>query len=107
VTSWLAGLLGALAVGLPATIGAVLTYRAAARAQERSADIENRKVDQAAFETAQGIYERAISEAQRELGRVREQLDQERRESARMRGRVAALERVLATNGLPFPTNID
>lgn len=105
--SWLVGAVGALIVGLPTTVAAVLTYRAATRAQERSAEVEDRKVDQAAFQTAQGIYERGIAEVNRQLGQCREELAVERQETRRLRGRVARLEQALRSNNIAVPNGIE
>jgi hypothetical protein len=107
VNSWLPGLLGSLVLGLPATAVAILTYRAASRAQQRSAEVEGRKVDQAAFETAQGIYERGLTEANRQLTRVREELAVEQHETARLRARVRVLERLITANGLSLPNSVE
>jgi len=105
--SWLATLLGGAVLGIPATVAAVLTYRAASKAQERSAEVEDRKVDSAAFQTAQGIYERGLQEANRQLAEVRAELAVERGETSRLRGRVAKLERALGAAGLDVPNGTE
>lgn len=107
MNSLLATLLGGAILGVPATIAAILTYRAASRAQERSAEVEDRKVDQAAFETAQEIYERGIREVNRQLVQCREDLAVERQETRRLRSRVARLEQALRAAGLTVPNGID
>lgn len=112
--SWLAGLLGSLILGLPAIVAAVLTYRAAARAQRRTAETEDRRVDAEAFASAKGFYMDGIDELKRQLGEVRDELADERKETQRLRGetrrlreRVAKLERALRAADLPIPNGTE
>jgi hypothetical protein len=103
---------GIAALGV-ATPG-VLAFRAASRANRVAAEekrlaaqLEDRKVDSAAFATAQGIYERGIAEVSRQLQRCQEDLAIERHETRRLRARVTRLEQTLRAAGLAVPNGIE
>ena len=111
--TWAQIFVAAIAAAGVATPG-VLAFRAASRAnrtaaeeKQRAAQLEGRKVDQAAFETAQGIYERGLQEANRQLDRVREELAIERHETRRLRARITKLEQALRVAGLEVPNGVE
>jgi hypothetical protein len=111
--TWAQILIAVIGAGGLATPG-VLAYRAAARANRTAAaekakadQLEDRKVDAAAFTTAQGIYERGIQEVNRQLVSCREELAVERQDARRLRARVARLEQALRAAGVTVPNGIE
>jgi TolA-binding protein len=59
-------LIGAIPLGV-----AYLAYRSATDANKRNAAMEDRKVDVAAFDRAQNIYERGLDQLEQQLERAR------------------------------------
>lgn len=83
-----------VAVGVIPLAVAYLAYRSATDANKRNAVMENRKVDVAAFERAQGIYERGLDELEKQLERARERI-------AELEAAVLALRGQLIHAGIP------
>ncbi len=100
--------LGLVAI-VPTLAAAWFTYRSSSRANdatEVAARAGERKVDAEVFEKTQGLYDRAIDAARREIDRlqdqqekavdrvesIRDQLEAERSTSAALRGQVTALQ---------------
>jgi chromosome segregation ATPase len=99
----------ALVAIVPTSLAAFLSWRSSVRANRATelATVANaRKVDAEVFEKTQGLYDRAVQTAQREIDRlqqqqekvvtqfeaVREQLFTERETSALLRGEVSVLQ---------------
>jgi type II secretory pathway component PulJ len=53
---------------------AYLAYRSSSEANRRNALLEYKKVDVAAFDRAQGIYEKGMSQLERQLDRAQAQI---------------------------------
>lgn len=53
---------------------AYLAYRSATDANKRNAAMEDRKVDQAAYDRAQTIYEKGMQQLERQLERAQRQI---------------------------------
>lgn len=111
--TWAQILVAAIVAG-GAAIPGILAFRAASRANKTAAaekvlaaQLEDRKVDAAAFETAQQIYERGIAEVNRQLVQCREELALERAETRRLRTRVFRLEQALRQAGVTVPNGAE
>lgn len=97
----------AVVSGLVAVVGAVLTYRASAQANK----ISDKKVDAEAYDRAQGLYEKTLAQAERQLDQAEKQIGQlretvnrlevqvrdERDVSDRLRVEVSKLRRIVDT----------
>ena len=73
---------------------AYLAYRSATDANRRNASMESRKVDQAAYDRAQGIYEKGLSQLERQLERAQGQI-------ASLEDAVVVLRNQLIAAGIP------
>ena len=62
-------IIGAIPLGV-----AYLAYRSATDANKRNAAMEDRKVDVAAFDRAQGIYERGMDQLEEQLNRAKSRI---------------------------------
>jgi len=62
--------IGAVPLGV-----AYLAYRSATEANKRNLAMEGQKVDQAAYDRAQGIYEKGMSQLEKQLERAQDQID--------------------------------
>lgn len=71
----LADLLVQIGIGIVPLAVAYLAYRSATDANRRNAAMEDRKVDQTAYDRAQTIYEKGMSELEKQLARAQGQIN--------------------------------
>ncbi len=88
--------IGSILAALTAVFCAWMAYKQATKTSAEASRVEVQKVDAGAYERARVIYESGIKQLEVQLTNLRQQLDEEREVSGRLRTRISDLEDTVA-----------